>query len=73
MIKTAGGFIAIVDDDRGNGALTGNAVSTDYQLQHIDTTDIGDETGRRCCGALQCGITASRLIGEGPAIAQRTL
>ena len=72
MMSTAGGVSAIVDDDRGHGALTGNAVSTHHQLQHIDTTHIGDETGRRCCGALQRGTTASRLIGEGPVIAQRT-
>lgn len=72
MIKTAGGLVVIVDYDRGNGALTGNAVSTHHQLQHIDTTNIGDETGRRCCGTLQRGMTASRLIGEGPVIAQRT-
>ena len=71
MIKTAGqAFARIGDHDSGNGALTGNAFSTDYQLHHVDTTNIGDETGRRCAGALQYGITAFRFKREGPAIVQ---
>lgn len=57
--------------DRRNGAFTGNASSTDHQLQHIDTSNISNETGIRGCGAFQCSITAGGLIREGPAIAQR--
>lgn len=47
MIKRAGDFDVIVDHDRRDGALTGNALGTDHQLQHVDPGNIGGETGSR--------------------------
>ncbi|RKZ69589.1 MAG: hypothetical protein DRQ44_02835 [Gammaproteobacteria bacterium] len=72
MIKTACQALTWIGDyDSGNGALTGNAFCIDQQLYHIDTTNIGDETGGCCGRALQYGSTARWFVGKGPAITQR--
>ena len=48
MIKRACGTFALIGNyDRRYGTLTGNTFSTDRQLQHVYTANIGDETGRR--------------------------
>ena len=73
MIKRAGETFGVNGGhDSRYSTLTGDTFGADHQFQHIDATNIGGETGCRCCRALQYGITGSGFIGEGPVIAQRT-